>query len=439
MWLKKIYIFLVTFISCSVGFSQAPDKQKLDEYIQVMGSNNKFMGTVLVYQQNKKVYSRTVGFSNINLRTKLNDQTMFRIGSVSKTITASLILKAVEEGKINLSDTIKAFFPSIQHAGQITICDLLNHHSGIHDLTGGNFTSWRTQPKNRQDLIDSIANGGSDFMPGTKAVYSNSNYVLLSFILEDIYHLPYASILKNEIIQPLHLRHFQLGDKTVDLVNIAIPYNFDAGWNAVTLTDLSIPMGAGAIVSSADDLAKVLQAIFKGKIVSRSMLAKMQAQNDGFGFGIFEKTIHGKTAYTHDGAIDGFNSYFYYFPQDETLYILLSNAENYKLETVNEALLSIVFNKPFELPEFKRYAVTSGDLQQYPGAYKSPNTSLVIDVSVKNDFLLAQPHGQKAYTMEATGKDKFLHGKTGVTLEFIPVKKQMIMRQGKQEIIFTRQ
>lgn len=439
MWHKKIFIFLLTTLSSEACFSQTLDKQKLDEYIQIMESNNKFMGTVLVYQNNKKVYSRDLGFSNINLRTKSDDQTMYRIGSISKTITASLILKAVQEGKIDFSDNIKTFFPSIEHADQITIRDLLNHHSGIHNFTGGNFLSWNTQPKNRHDLIDSIAKGGSDFKPGTKAIYSNSNYVLLSFILEDIYHQSYAEILNNEIIQPLHLKQFQFGDKTVNPENKAIPYNFEAGWNAATKTDLSIPMGAGAIVSSADDLAKVLEAIFHGKLVSKSMLTKMEEQIDGFGFGIFEKTVQGKTAYTHDGAIDGFNSYFYYFPQDETLYVLLSNAENYKLETVNESLLSIVFNKPVDLPKFNRYAVTSGDLQQYSGTYTSQNSSLIIDVSVKNDFLLAQPRGQKVYTMEATNKDKFLNEKTGVTLEFIPLKNQMIMRQGKQEIMFTKQ
>lgn len=141
---------------------------------------------------------------------------MYRTGSVSKTITAVLILKAIEEGKINFTDKIKAFFPFIEDADQITISHLLNHHSGIHNFTDGNFTDWHTQPKNRHDLVDSIAKGGSDFPPGTKALYSNSNYVLLSFILEDVYHQPYGEILTGKIIQPLHLKHFQFGDKMID-------------------------------------------------------------------------------------------------------------------------------------------------------------------------------------------------------------------------------
>lgn len=439
MQYNKLFFLLLNLLLVIECFSQTPGKEKLDKYLQIMESNDKFMGNVLVYQQNKKIYSNAIGFSNIETGGKADEQTMYRIGSISKTITATLILKAIEEGKINFSDNIKTFFPSIEHADRITISYLLNHHSGIHNFTGGNFLTWNTQSKNRQQLVDSIAKGGSDFLPGTKAFYSNSNYVLLSFILEDIYHKPYGEILNNKIIKPLYLKHFQFGDKLLPQKNKATPYYFEAGWNVSTETDLSIPMGAGAIVSSADDLAKVLEAIFNGKIISKSMLTKMQAQTDGFGFGIFEKNIQGKPAYTHDGAIDGFNSYFYYFPQDETLYILLSNAENYKLETANESLLSFVFNKSVDLPKFNRYAVASGYLKKYSGTYTSQNSSLIIDVSVKNDFLLAQPRGQKVFTMEATNEDKFLHEKTGVTLEFIPLKNQMIMRQGKQEIMFTKQ
>lgn len=364
---------------------------------------------------------------------------MYRIGSISKTITTALILKAVEEGKIALSDNINIFFPSIENADHITLSNLLNHHSGIHNLTDGNFDNWKTQPKNRHDLIDSIAKGGSDFFPGTKAAYSNSNFVLLSFILEDIYHEPYGEILNNEIIKPLQLEHFHFGDKEVNKKDKALPYYFDAGWNVSIETDLSIPMGAGSIVTSAEDLASVLEALFHGKIISKEMLTKMEEQTDGFGFGIFKKNMLGKVAYTHDGAIDGFNSYYYYFPQDETLYILLSNGENYDLETVNNSILSIVFNKPFDMPVFKTYKVTSEDLQQYAGTYTSQNSPLVIDISVKNNYLLAHPKGQRIYTMEATEKSKFLHEKTGVTLDFVPEKNEMTMKQGQQTIIFTRQ
>ncbi|WP_153801073.1 serine hydrolase domain-containing protein [Foetidibacter luteolus] len=436
---NKLLPLLLSLLLVSNSFSQTIDKAKLDNYLRLLESSNKLMGNVLVRQHNKNLYSRSVGFSNIKAGTRANGQTMYRIGSITKTITAVLILKAIEEGRLQLSDNIKAYFPSIQHAEQVTVNQLLNHHSGIHNFTGGNYLGWNTQPKNRQDLIDTIAKGGSDFPPGTKASYSNSNYVLLSFILEDIYHSTYGEILKAKITEPLQLTRFQLGDKMIDPQSKSLSYNFTAGWDAAVQTDLSIPLGAGAIVASADDLAKVLEAIFQGRIISAAMLATMEEQTDGMGLGVFQKNILGQNAYMHDGAIDGFNSYYYYFPQDQTLYVLLSNAKNYKLETVNETILSIVFDKPVKLPVFNTYAATAEDMQQYSGTYTSESSPLIIDIWVKNNFLLAQPHGQRIYTMEATAKDEFLHEETNVTLNFVPGKKQMILKQGPQTIVFTKQ
>ena len=439
MLYNKILILSLTVLLAGESHSQTFDKKKLDEYIHIMEAGGKFMGNVLIYQHGKQVYQNTLGFSNIAAGTKPDNETMYRIGSISKTVTATLVLKAIEEHKIDFDDNIKRFFPSFEHADQITIRHLLNHHSGIHNFTGGNFMLWNTQFKNRHDLVDSIAKGGIDFPPGSKASYSNSNYVLLSFILEDIYQQPYGEILNNKIIKPLHLKHFQFGDKLITPKSKAHSYYFEAGWNAATETDLSIPMGAGAILSSAGDLAKVLEAIFHGNIISSQLVDKMEEQSDGYGLGLFKKNVAEKTAYTHDGAIDGFNSYFYYFPQEEAVYVLLSNAENYDLETANNSIVSMYFNQPFNMPVLNTYAVNSKDLHQYKGTYTSDSSSLIIDISDKNNYLLANPHGQKTYTMEALDKDKFFHEKTGVTLEFNPSNSQMTMKQGKQKIVFTKQ
>lgn len=439
MLYNRILILSLTVLSALQSYSQSFDKKKLDGYIHTMEANEKFMGSVLIYQHGKQVYANTSGYSNIAAKTKPGDETMYRIGSISKTITATLVLKAIEEHKLNLGDNIKRFFPTIEHAEEITIAWLLNHHSGIHNFTGGNFLSWNTQFKSRHDLIDTIAKGGSDFSPGSKASYSNSNYVLLSFILEDIYQQPYSEILNNQIIKPLHLKHFQFGDKLIGTKNKALPYYFEAGWNVATETNLSIPMGAGAILSSAGDLAKVTDAIFHGKIISPQMMDKMEEQSDGYGFGLFKKEMLGKTAYTHDGAIDGFNSYFYYFPQDDMIYVLLSNAENYNLETVNNAVVSIFFNQPITTPALNTYTVSAEALHQYTGTYTSKSSPLIIDISAKNNYLLAQPHGQRIYTMEPMEKNKFSHEKTGVTLEFDPSTSQMTLKQGNQAIVFTKQ
>ncbi len=142
-------LLLISVTLFGKSFSQALEKNRLDGYLKVMDTNGKFMGNVL-YQRGKNIYSHPQGFSNIEVEAKADDQTMYRIGSISKTITATLILKAIEEGKINLSDNIETFFPSFPQAKEITVSHLLNHHSGIHNFTGGDFINWNTQLKKKE-------------------------------------------------------------------------------------------------------------------------------------------------------------------------------------------------------------------------------------------------------------------------------------------------
>src|SRR5438046_3015114 len=106
---SRLLFLVLILIFAKECLAQKLNKEKLDEYLRVMESNDKFMGNILIYQQNKKLYSRALGFSNIDAGVKANDETVYRIGSISKTITAVLMLKAIEEGKIDYSDNIKAF------------------------------------------------------------------------------------------------------------------------------------------------------------------------------------------------------------------------------------------------------------------------------------------------------------------------------------------
>jgi D-alanyl-D-alanine carboxypeptidase len=430
---------LLTVLTGQTVFSQSLDEEKLNRYFQALEANDKFMGNIMLYQNGKKIYSFSAGYSNIKTKAKSNKNTTYRIGSISKTFTATLVLKAVEEGRIQLSQNIGTFFPSIKNADKITIGQLLNHHSGIHNFTGGaEFMKWRTQYKSEKELIDIIAAGGSDFEPGNKAWYSNSNYVLLSYILEHVYNKPYAAILSEKIISPLHLQHTQFGDSALSANAKTWSYTFELGWNLVEETNLSIPMGAGGIVLTGDDLALFLDALFGNRIISKEMVQEMEAQTDGFGFGLFKKPFLETTGYGHDGNIDGYNSYFYYFPNKHLTYVLLSNAEDYNLNDINNSVLDWLFDKPFEIPVFNAYKVLPDDLLPYAGVYTSNASPLAITIWNNGKTLLAQPKGQQVYTMDATDKNKFKHDKSGVTLEFVPSENKMIMKQGQQTLVFTK-
>lgn len=117
-----------------------------------------------------------------------------------------MILKAQEENKLNLDEPIIKYLPSIKNAAKITIRNLLNHRSGIHNFTKDHsFLTYRYKEKTKKEMLVILENLGSDFEPDSMASYSSSNYVLLSYILEDVYKKKFSKILNEKIVNPLEL------------------------------------------------------------------------------------------------------------------------------------------------------------------------------------------------------------------------------------------
>ncbi|MCK9484996.1 MAG: beta-lactamase family protein, partial [Candidatus Marinimicrobia bacterium] len=208
-----ITLLLMGFISQS-GLAQDFDKTRLDNYFETLEANQKFMGSVAVSQNGKIIYTKSVGFADLENNIKASENSKYRIGSISKTFTAVLALKAIEENKLDLDQTIDKFFPKIKNAKKITIKHLLSHSSGIHNFTNDeDYLTWNTQAKTEKEMVDIITKAGSDFEPGSKNEYSNSNYVLLTYILEKTFKKPYAELLTLYVTEPLGLTNTYLGSK----------------------------------------------------------------------------------------------------------------------------------------------------------------------------------------------------------------------------------
>ena len=142
------------------------------------------MGTLSISENSKIIYSKSIGKDDVASGKLSNNLTKYRIGSISKMFTACLIFQAIEENKISLKQNINRFFPKIANSKEITIGNLLNHHSGIHNYTNDtSYLNYYTTSKSKKEMLEIIQAGGSDFKPNSKAEYSNSNYILLSFIL----------------------------------------------------------------------------------------------------------------------------------------------------------------------------------------------------------------------------------------------------------------
>lgn len=198
---KKTSFAILSGLFFGITFAQNLNTVKLDSLFQILEAKNKYMGSIAVTENGKLLYTKSIGKDDVNSNKQSTIETKYRIGSISKMFTSCLILKAVEENKLNLNQTIDIYFPTIENAKKITIENLLNHRSGIHNFTNDEaYLTYNTQPKSEKEMVEIITKGKSDFEPDSKGDYSNSNYVLLSYILEKTYKKSYKEILSSKII-----------------------------------------------------------------------------------------------------------------------------------------------------------------------------------------------------------------------------------------------
>lgn len=349
--ITKTLTALIFGLFISTSYSQNFNPVKLDSLFQSLEMSNKFMGSIAISKNGQIVYTKSIGYSDIETNQKSNINTKYRIGSITKTFTAVLVLKAADEKKLNLDQTIEKYFPLIINADKITIRNLLNHRSGIHNFTKDeDYLKYNIQGKTENEMIDIISKAGSDFLPNSKAAYSNSNYVLLSYILEKIYKESYAEILNKKIVKPLGLRDTYFGSKIEIEKNETNSYEFDNTWKKQLETNMLLLTGAGAIVSTPTDVIKFAEALFNGMVISNTSLKAMREIKDDYGLGIGEFPFEGKLSYGHTGHVDGFNSMYGYFPQDKISFAITSNGTSINNNDIAVGLLSIVFNVPYEIP-----------------------------------------------------------------------------------------
>jgi D-alanyl-D-alanine carboxypeptidase len=437
---QKIFTTLLIVFSVVQAIAQNIDKAKLDAYFDNLEQHNKFMGSVAVSRNSEIIYSRSVGFTDIENKTKANENSKYRIGSISKTFTTVLVMKAVEEKKLDLNQAIDKYFPDIKNSDKINISHLLYHLSGIHSFTDDeDYLTWYSQPKTEKELLEIIVKGGSDFEPDSKSSYSNSNFVLLTFILEKCFDKPYGDLVNEYITKPAGLKYTGLGGKIETKNNECKSYRFTDQWNAEPETDISIPLGAGGIVSTPTDLVKFSDALFSGKLVSKESLEQMQTINGQYGMGLFKIPFYDKTGYGHTGGIDGFTSVFSHFADDKISYAMISNGTNYNNNNISIAVLSAVYGKSFDISEFNTYQVSIEELDKYSGVYSSTQIPLKITITKGSANLVAQATGQSAFPLEAIEKDKFKFDQAGVVMEFNPVEKSMVLKQGGGEFLFKKE
>lgn len=383
-------------------------------------------GTVLIARDNQVIYNKAFGKSNIELNIPMTVDNVFRIGSITKQFTAVAILKLIEEGKLNLLDEVTKFIPDYPSTGKtITIANLLSHTSGIKNYTG---MSKFTKDLKRTDLppkalVGLFKDETPDFNPGTAYQYSNSNYVLLGYIIELITGESYGSYIDKTFFQPLGMKNSYYDSSSRIIPQRTSGYRYINGeYENAEFLSMTLPYAAGSLLSTTGDLLIWYNALMSGKVIPLSDLSpahrSYQLTNGkltGYGYGWEIGSVQGDTTIKHTGVVNGFVTYVSYLPAEKIFIAILSNVENIgDLDIPGSKIAGYLLGKPFN---FQRINISEDDLNVYQAVYHNEYDGNKIIASENGRLSFFTKGGQKQ-TLIPYKKDGFYLDQTLTTIQF---------------------
>ncbi len=428
--MNKIISVIICIIICKC--INAQNMEQLNEFIDVLYENDKFMGSLSVLKEGNLIFNKSVGYSQIinNEKQPITETSKFRIGSVTKTFTAVMIFQLVDEGKINLDSKLANYFPKIKNANHIAIANLLNHSSGLFNIPRDeNFNEHK--PITKKEMLDLIQSHDVDFQPNEKNEYSNTNYILLGYIIENIENTSYNKAVQKRIINKLELQNTYYGDviNTENEECLSYFFNDDNSLYEAKQAHLSNPGGAGAMVSNSKDLVVFMDALFNNKLMSETSFKTMTTINGEYGSGILSAKKGGKIIFAHNGSIDAFKSMVVYIPEHKISIAITANALNYRLMPIVFNVMAAIEDKALDFPNFGSVVLTKVELQNYEGVYTCENLPFNLVFKSDGKILKGAPEGRDPKVLKATGKDVFNLDGLGVALHFNLNENTLIFKQ----------
>ena len=365
MKIEILFATVLTLALGAAGYAQALDRAKLDQFFDRLAEKNKAMGSLIIAKDGKVVYTRAIGYAQVDATTKkpLTAASRFRIASITKTYTAVMILQLVEEGKLKLTDTLDKFFPQVPNAQKITILQILSHRSGIPNVRRDQATWKPGAPVTKDEMLALIVKGSPEFEPDTKNSYSNSGYFLLGLILEKLTGKPYDQALEERINSKIGLKDTYIATGRIDVnKGEALTYiNTGSDWKQ------SFETHPSQLISTPGDMAKFIQSLFDLKLISQDSLNQMKTMRDDEGLGMVTFTFAGKTFYGNTGGGDNYGSWLAYQPEEKLVVAYTTNAKVHPVKDIVSGAIDIYYGKPFEIPAFETLAVSPEVLDKYVG------------------------------------------------------------------------
>ncbi|UYM03823.1 serine hydrolase domain-containing protein [Solicola gregarius] len=306
----------------------APDDPHVatQESLDALRSDWTAPGGVVVAGDRDDEWTVSSGTAAIGQDRPITATDKFRVGSLTKTFTASIVLQLVDEGEVDLDEPIETYLPGVVQGAndgtEITVRNLLQHTSGIPDYLQ---IERMLDPRNqfRPHTLAEIASWGlekpSEFEPGTEYRYSNTNYIVAGMLIEKVTGRSYDQELNDRIIGPLGLTDTYLPEpQHKQLVGPQVRGYFGQQFAYLDVTELiepSMGLSGGGIVSTGADVAAFMQALADGTVVPRPLLPEMRTPNDlpgsapKYGLGVDEFELPcGGVAYGHYGIWPGYQT-----------------------------------------------------------------------------------------------------------------------------------
>ena len=297
--------------------------------------------SVAVVQQGHVMMAQGYGFSDVENKVQATADTVFRIASLSKSITATAVMKLVQTGKIDLDAPIQKYCPAFpQKPWPITTRELLAHQSGIRDYRNDEETINTRHYTSIHEALTQFASDPLDFEPGTKMHYTSYGYIVLGCVMEGASGTTYDRYMHDAVFGPAEMTATQLDDVFAIIPHRARGYRLSSSGelqNAVFVDISNKPPGSG-INSTAHDMGNFVAALYSAKLVSNSTLEQMLTQaktRDGkatiYGLGFFLGgpigVYEGLKEAGHGGDQQGFSSILYLLPEKQFGVVILSNFE----------------------------------------------------------------------------------------------------------------
>lgn len=309
----------------------------INQYLTNLENNRFFAGTVLVSKKDRVIFHEGYGRANIEHNINNNSNTVYKIGSITKTFTALAILQLAELGKVSLYEPISMYFPNQSGSEIINIHHLLTHSSGISEYINGDgldetkIKSWLGSSCSQSEIVNMFTNKPLAFEPGTQFSYCNSGYFLLGLIIEQVTGLTLEAYFKKYIFTPSNMQSTYMNETKLS-THQATGYELSQQGRLqnAPYVNTNNAFAAGAIFSTAQDMHYFQTALISNRLLSEHSQHLMQTPHIEtsefhYGYGlIIQNTPYGLLT-GHSGGLPGYCSIYLHYVDAEITVIVLSN------------------------------------------------------------------------------------------------------------------